>query len=325
MFRPNQFCCRRQCVAALASLAWLVSARSVAAQSAAAPAVEPASYRAEAPAAKSARQTVRFGRQAPQVGDQVEQDLAIGMQLDTLVRQKQEVVQRAKTALRRHQHRVVTTTEVEGGMTTAVLVRYADATKELANGTAAGKLGESQLAMQPVHGKAYRVRREGESLEIVDEQGAVPPLDEFEIVALNMESLGKSNPLADFLAGKTLTIGQQLTLPNEVAEKLMGLGGEMGSVTKFELTLEKTATVRGATCAEFQGSVEAASSDSSQLRLEVAGTLVIEIDTCRAVEADFTGPICMSETRGSLTNTYQTLGTGKMSVHIASQYHDLPR
>jgi hypothetical protein len=176
-----------------------------------------------------------------------------------------------------------------------------------------------------VQGKVYRVRRDGETLLINDEQGAIPPLDEYEIVALNMESLGRPNPLADFLAGKSVAVGQRIALPNEVAEKLMGLGGELGKVTRFELTLQQVTSVHGLQCAVFQSSIEAESIDSSQMRLAVDGPLAIEIDTCRAVEANFAGPIGMSETRGSLSATYQMTGTGKMGVSIASKYSDVQR
>ncbi len=255
----------------------------------------------------------------------MEQNLSVSLQLDTMVRQNQKVLEESKTALRRRQRRVITTTNVANGTAVAALVRYPEAVKEIAAGTAAGKLGDSELAAQPVQGKAYRVRRDGETLLITDDKGAVPPLDEYEIVALNMEMLGRPNPLADFLAGKTLTIGQRIALPNHVAEKLMGLGGEMGEVTQFELKLQKIATVDGRTCAIFQSNIEAASNDSSQMRLAVDGPLAIEADSCRAVEANFSGPIGMSETRGSLTATYQMSGTGKMTVHIASKYSDLAR
>ena len=61
------------------------------------------------------------------------------------------------------------------------------------------------------------------------------------------------------------------------------------------------------------------------MRLAVEGPLAIEVDTCRAVDATFAGPIGMSETRGSLSATYQMTGTGKMTVHIASKYSDLAR
>jgi hypothetical protein len=219
----------------------------------------------------------------------------------------------------------VTTTHVDRGMTVAVQVHYAEARKETAAGSSAGKLGQSTLMPQPVDGKTYRCRRDGETLLVTDESGKIPPLAESEIVAQNMETLGRPNPLADLLNGKTLTLGQQLTVPNDVAEKLLGLGGEMGSVTRFELTLDKVTDVDGATCAEFRASIEAASNDSSQMRLVVDGPLVIQVDTCRAVAANFTGPIGMSETRGSLTATYQMAGTGKMTLGIASKYSDTRR
>ena len=140
-----------------------------------------------------------------------------------------------------------------------------------------------------------------------------------------MESLGRPNPLADFLAGQSVAVGQRITLPNEVAEKLMGLGGELGKVTRFELTLQQIAAIHGRTCAVFQSSIEAESIDSSQMRLSVDGPLAIEVNTCRAVEAKFAGPIGMSETRGSLSATYQMTGTGKMDVTIASKYSDVGR
>jgi hypothetical protein len=306
----------------IASIPALILVCTLAARSSA-QSVAPVSYDRAATAAPV--QSVKFSRRAPLVGDQLEQNLSVGLNLDTMVRQNQQVLEKSKTALRREQRRIITTTHVENGMPAAVTVRYAEATKEIATGSAEGKLGESNLAAQPVRGKVYRVRREGEALLITDEQGAVPPLDEYEIVALNMDSLGRPNPLADFLAGKKLSIGERISLPNEVAEKLMGLGGELGKVTRFDLTLEKVATIADRRCAIFQSSVEAASNDSSQMRLAVEGPLAIEIDSCRAVEATFAGPIGMSETRGSLSATYQMTGTGKMTVHIASKYSDLER
>jgi hypothetical protein len=296
-------------------MVWQLAALLCAAQCAAQSAVAPA----------SSAQAVTFNRRAPEVGDQLEQNLSVSLQLDSMVRQNKQVLEKSQTALRRHQRRVITTTNVNNGMAVAVMVRYAEAAKQIATGPADGKLGEATSLAQPVQGKVYRVRRDGEALLINDEQGAIPPLDEYEIIALNMESLGRPNPLADFLAGKTLSVGQQIALPNEVAEKLMGLGGELGKVTRFNLTLQSIATIQGRPCAVFQSSIEAESIDSSQMRLAVDGPLTIEVDTCRAVEANFAGPIGMSETRGSLSATYQMTGTGKMSVDIASKYSDVRR
>ncbi len=285
---------------------------------------QPTSYERMATVAPTG-QVVRFSRRAPLVGDQLEQSLSVTLKLDTMVRQNQEVLEQTKTALRRQQRRVVTTAHVTGGTTDTVFVRYAEAAKRVANGPNADELEVAPPTPQSVEGKSYRCTRAGDALLITDEQGGVPPLDEYEIVTRNMESLGRPNPLADYLVGQTLAVGQRLAVPNEVAEKLLGLGDEMGQVSRFELTLERIAQGNGRSCAVFFASIEAASSDSSQMRLNVEGPLTIEIDTCRAVAADLSGPIGMSETRGSLSATYQIIGTGKMSISIASKYNDLQR
>jgi len=311
------------CLAVLWFGACIAIAAESGAQSAYKPTVQAASFDRTAQA--DTGRSVCFGRREPQVGDQLEQTLSVAVQLDILLRQGTTVVERSKSAMRREQRRTVTTTHVDHGMTVAVLVRYTQARKESAAGSSTGKLGESTLAPQPVDGKTYRCRRDGETLLVTDEAGQIPPLAESEIVAQNMETLGRPNPLADFLNGKTLTVGQKLAVPNDVAEKLLGLGGEMGGVTRFELTLDNVNEIDGAACAEFRASIEAASNDSSQMRLVVDGPLVIQVDTCRAVAANFTGPIGMSETRGSLTATYQMAGTGKMTVGIASKYSDTRR
>jgi hypothetical protein len=78
-------------------------------------------------------------------------------------------------------------------------------------------------------------------------------------------------------------------------------------------------------CAVFLARVEAASSDSSQMRLQVEGPLVLQLDTCRAVRVDLSGPIGMSETRGSYSTAYQMIGTGQLKMRIASTYRDAAR
>jgi hypothetical protein len=303
-----------------------------------APVVEQASY--DRPVRGERRDAVHFARRAPQVGDQLEQTVAVELRLDTMVRQGNEVLEQTKTAIRRHQRRKVTTTDVEAGRPMAVIVRYVEAKKQAASGQSTAELPagfpDGPATPQPVEGKTYRCRREGDELRITDAQGDIPPLDEFEIVAQNMDSLGRANPLADFLAGRTVNVGQTIQLPNELAQKLLGLGDTLGEVTRFSLTLNKVApfdaapgtrhtVLPGAGLAVFRASIDAASNDSSQMRLQLDGTLVIQAETCRAVQASLTGPIGMSETRGSLTATYQMTGTGKMTVNIASIYGDIAR
>jgi hypothetical protein len=50
------------------------------------------------------------------------------------------------------------------------------------------------------------------------------------------------------------------------------------------------------------------------------GPLVVQINTCRAVRAELSGPIALSETRGSYSTTSHLFGTGRMHMRIVSAY-----
>ena len=220
------------------------------------------------------QQSVQFGRHSARVGEQIEQKLALEMRLTTSLRQGNQIVEKNQMTMRTDQHRVVTTTEVEAGRTTSVKVRYLTATKQMAageaplpNNTHSTTGNATPPTPQPVHGKTYRCRREGGEdgkLLVTDEAGKIPPSDEYEIVSQNMEMIGLPNPLAEFLAGRVVAIGETLSLPQDAADRLFNLGDRFGEVNRFELTLRKTHTAEGAACAEFLARIDAAKNDSSQ-------------------------------------------------------------
>ncbi|MEX2308049.1 MAG: hypothetical protein WD738_10675 [Pirellulales bacterium] len=286
------------------------------------PAVQRASFDR---ASRELQKTVQFGRRVACAGDQVEQSISLEMRLATSLRQGNELVERNQTLVRSPQRRVVTTTEVDGDRITAVQVRYFEATKQITVGEAPEPVPP---AAQPVQGKTYHCRRtpgDDGKLNITDAEGQIPPPEEFEIVAQNMEMVGRSNPLVKFLSGRTVAIGETLQLPQDFADQLFNLGKRFGHVTRFDLVLENVETHDGVPCAVFTARVEAASSDSSQMRMQVEGPLVMQIDTCRAVRLALSGPIGMSETRGSYSTAYQLIGTGQLKTSIASKYRDAKR
>jgi hypothetical protein len=129
-----------------------------------------------------------------------------------------------------------------------------------------------------------------------------------------MEMVGRANPLASFLAGRSAAIGETLELPQEAAERLFNLGERFGSVTRFDLTLRDVVVDGGTPCAVFLARVEAASTGSAQMRLQVEGPLVVQVDTCRAVRVELSGPIGFSESRGSYSTAHQLIGTGQLSM-----------
>jgi hypothetical protein len=268
------------------------------------------------------REPVQFGRRVVQVGDAVEQAVSLQMRLSTSLRQGNELLEKNQTVVRSHQRRLVTTREVDQHRVTAVEVRYFEATRQITSDNAA----ESSAPLaQPVQGKTYHCRRDlgdDAKLLVTAPDGQTPSPEECEIVEQNMEMVGRANPLAQFLAGRTVAVGETVVLPKDLARQLFNLGNRFGDVSRFDLVLENVETHDGELCAAFLARVEAASNDSSQMRMQVEGPLVIQIDTCRAVRLALTGPIGMSETRGSYSTAYQLLGTGQLKMSIDSAYRD---
>jgi hypothetical protein len=271
---------------------------------------------------------VHFSRLAPNVGDEVEQTISLEMRLTMSMRQGNQIVGKNQNTVRTNQHRTVTTTAVDDGRTSAVNVHYAAATKQVGTIEADQPAAEPAAVPQPVHGKAYLCRRQpGENgqLVVTDPKGERPPTDEYEIVSQQMQMIGRPNPLSQYLAGRTIALGEKLELPNEVAAQIFNMGDRLGKVTKFTLTLQKVQSDKNVACAVFLASVEAAANDSTQMRLEIEGPLVVEIDTCRARQVSLIGPIGMSESRGTYSTAYQMIGTGRLNMSIASTYHDARR
>jgi hypothetical protein len=136
-----------------------------------------------------------------------------------------------------------------------------------------------------------------------------------------MDSVGRMNPLSQYLAGREVAIGDTLQLPKEIADQVFNLGENFGQVERFDLTLEKISPPENS--ATFFARVEAASNDASQMRLQVDGPVVVDIGSSRAVETSLAGPIGMSETRGSFSTSYQVIGTGRLQMRIASRFQDV--
>ena len=279
------------------------------------------------PASGDAAQKVSFSRQATRVGDEIEQNLGLELRMTMTMRQANEMVGKSQTTVRTNQKRVLTTTEVDHGRIVAVRLQYPVATKHesIVEGT---EINEPTLSPQPVQGKTYICRRDsGENGEMVvtDEAGNRPPTDEYEIVAQQMQMVGRPNPLAQYLDGRTITVGEKVELPAAVASQVFNLGDKFGKVSRFTLMLKKVQTEDDVKCAMFQANVEAFANAATQMRLEVEGPLVVDVATCRAQKISLGGPIGMSETRGSYSTAYQVIGTGKLQMSVASIYRDTKR
>lgn len=296
--------------------------------------VEQTSFDREKTVAEANAQSVTFGQQPLHVGDESEQTVTVEMRMKLIMRRENELLGSHQSTVRTSQHRIVTTTAVEGDRVKAVAVRYPEATKQVvaaeaptaptADGTpTADAAAQYQPIAQPVQGKTYLCRREPGSngkLIVTDEAGNTPPKEELDIVAPQMETVGRPNPLVQLLAGRTVTVGQQLDVPRDLASRIFNLGDKFGKISRVTLTLKSIRHDGGVAYASFVASVDATSNDASQMRLEVEGPLTVQVDSCRATDIQLVGPIGLSETRGSYSTACQVIGTGHLQLNIASAY-----
>ncbi|MCA9238771.1 MAG: hypothetical protein KDA37_01160 [Planctomycetales bacterium] len=257
--------------------------------------------------------SVVFASRAAEPGQRVEQTVVIQLDLKSRSRQGADILEEAQTRMTRTRQRVVTTTRVESGLAVGAQVAYLQSRLE--------RDGASPT-VDPIDGHTYNCLRKGEQLKVSTEQGAMPTKAEFDLVAENMETLGRENALATFLAGKRVSVGQRLTVPPDVARRLLGMKSQLGEVRRFELTLQKLELVDARPCAVFQADLEAQRTDGSQMRLLIGGPMTIEVDTCRAIASTLSGPIGMSHSTPDPRGRLQVDSTGRLSLSVAACFKD---
>ena len=52
---------------------------------------------------------------------------------------------------------------------------------------------------------------------------------------------------------------------------------------------------------------------------------MIDVESCRAVRTKLTGPIAMTESRGTYSTAYQLISTGHLTIAIDAAYRDADR
>jgi len=277
---------------------------------AAEPEVQPATYTAPLPATG-----MQFTQQPARRGDRVVQELGVELDLSTTIMQSGQVANQSTTSLRRQQLRLIEVQEIVDGRVRRVSVAFRKSREKSPENK------DSQaLVAQPVEGKTYLVTRDGDRLIVTDQEGLIPPQKEFEIVANSMQMLGRPNPLAKFLVGRTVEVGDRLQLPEKIAEQLLGLGDHFGKVKKFELQLQALQTIDDQPCAVFVATIELAGDADSPIHVNVKGQLAIQTATCRTVMALLVGPLNLATTERTALGSYLYTMEGGLRVTVRSQY-----
>jgi hypothetical protein len=162
----------------------------------------------------------------------------------------------------------------------------------------------------PVEGKSYLFDARG----VTTEGGAAVPADEDAIVRRDAASVLSASPLAQLVAGRTLTLGRQEDAPAEALARAAA-GAErysrLGWIYKGKRGPAPILAWTGATDEEWPNGLV--------LRANLVGEVVLDPVTGVALEATHDGPVTveMIVKQGSKTETY--IGTGRLKAHIVKR------
>lgn len=255
-------------------------------------------------------QLVEFEPATTNVGEKVLQRVGMEINLHTVIKQNGKIAHDGTTNLRRRQERTIEVLEVVEGRARKAKVTYA-----LSRVMAPENNEPTTEITQPVEGKAYFITRQDERLLVTDSEGAIPTQQEYEIVVNSMDTFGQTNPLAEFLLSKQIRVGERLDIPQNIAGDMMGFDS-LGEVQKFELHLNEIKTINGQECAVFVATIVAQGKPENPLKVQAGGNVVIELATCRTLEATLTGPLTLQSS--DQKTEYST--TGDLLLAIRSQY-----
>lgn len=269
-------------------------------------AVQPASHVAAVPTGE----VVRFSSLPPVVGERVVQRVGMELHVHTTVKQAAQIAHEGDTNLRSRQEREIEVLEIADGKAIRGKVKY-----RLSRNLSPENSDPADEVAQPVEGKSYLIARNGERLLVTEPDGAIPPRAEYDIVVNTMESFGQPNLLAAFLVPQELRVGQRLQVPSDIAQKMMGFDS-FGEVQKFELHLQELKNIDGKECAIFMAEIIAQGNAQNPLRVQASGKVIIELATCRTLEATLNGPLSLV----SVEQQTEYSATGDLLLAIRSQY-----
>ncbi|MGI9456622.1 MAG: hypothetical protein ACR2NU_08675 [Aeoliella sp.] len=257
---------------------------------------------------------VHFEKRPTGTGDRVDQVMRVALALESTVRKGDQVLDTNSRHMERIQQRAMIAEEVVDGHAVAARVRFLKS-ERVTDG--------AEPDVHPITGKTYLCRRErDEPLVITREDGSIPGPEEFTIVSESMDALGKPNLLADFFADRTVSVGEIIELPEEIGEGLLGSSDRLGKVSRFALTLAELTQRDGARVARFAVDIKSRGDQNAQMQLVVTGTIDLEVETCRTLGLEFTGPLAMTTSFGSYSQTQTTQVSGKLSMKMSAAYDD---
>lgn len=259
-------------------------------------------------------QEVIFTKRPTQPLDTSHQVIHCNLNAERTIRQQNQLVDSSKQTMQRKQDRKITILALKDGKPTQAKIEYVDSSTNVR-----GENNQTVEATQPVAGNTYFVTRQNGTLLVTDETGKPVTEEENKILQMHLQNFGKTNPLAQFLDGKRIRVGQEIPVPDAVASELLGLTGNEGKTDKLSLRLVATKNVDGQNLAIFETLLKSSSKESS-MSLVMKGELTIEVGTCRTRSIRLHGPVAISETRGPTVGRFIVSTNGTLQVSVQTVF-----
>jgi len=264
----------------------------------------------------------RFTYRGLDSGEVTFQEVALNLNLTISVVQAGQTIDSTKHAVVRSQRCRMTVLET-GMLNGSPVKTKVRLTFDAAEQSQSQNDQPAEAAQLPVAGKTYFASREKDQLVITDEQGQRPSDEEWAIVATSTETLGRTNPIAQFFHGKTYEVGQELRMPPQLAKELLGFSGRLDNASILVLTFAQAVNIQGRPCAVFDTMLDSKMTQGNTMNMQMRGKLVLEIDTCRAVQIDLAGPVKMAEAHGPADGQFTVNTQGQMKMALKANYGPL--
>ena len=268
-----------------------------------------------------AAESCTFSRRPSAVGDITNQTVKCDLQLEMAIRQGNQVVEAKQQEIQRSQNRKIKVVSVGKTAPQKAIVTYVSSSIQVKQ----QKGQQPTSAKQPVAGKSYYVTRVGKDLIITDLQGKTPPEEERLIVASNLDAFGLPNPIAKFFNGKTIHVGDTIQLPIELAKELLGFDDTVGDISDLSMRMIAIKRSGKTNAAVFETKLIAKTGNASTMNLNLNGQLAIEIDTCRTIAVNLTGPVSTEEEHGPENGKFSVTSDGRLNVAVRANYQNAKR
>lgn len=237
-----------------------------------------------------AQQKYLFTERPLAVGDKTSQEVRFGVKIRTTAMLDGQSVASNRNMERRQQRQLELLPRNEPNVPRA-RVGFSQSEQIRSHAT-----GIETRQPEPIAGKSYLIARAGDTLIVTNEAGEPVSDAESQMVGASMEAFGRPNPLAAFLNGRRIAVGEKLSLPSEVYNELFKSWTDMMEIEKFDLTLDQLEAVEGRQCGAFHAVIQGKSKENGQ-PMVVQGRMLIELATCRTAALEMSGAMSTRQTQ----------------------------